>query len=130
MIYITSVDLKASGWQPTSNLSGGYAGEISNITTTGIKSISGLSISLPAGAYLMTVQFSNFTGTLQCRSLANQVIIGNGYNMSTADGTTYAMTRTNVSYTSGTPATAASWTNGSYSNAGHPGLVLAKWTVN
>lgn len=130
MIFISTVNLSSTGWQPTGNLSGGYCGEITNITTTGIKSITGLSISLSAGAYLMAVQYSNFTGTLQCRSWANQVITGNGYAAASSDGTTYAMNRTGVTYVSGTPAAAANWTNGAYGNAGHPGVVLAKWTVN
>jgi phage baseplate assembly protein gpV len=130
MIFISTVNLSSTGWQPTGNLSGGYCGEISSITTTGIKSITGLSISLSAGAYLMAVQYSNFTGTLQCRSMANQVVTGNGYALATSDGTTYAMNRTGVTYVSGTPAAAANWTNGGYGNAGHPGVVLAKWTVN
>jgi hypothetical protein len=130
MIFIVDVSLSTTGWQPTSNRSGGYCGEITSITTTGIKSITGLSISLPAGAYLIAVQFSNYTGTLQCRSMANQVITGNGYALATSDGTTYAMNRTGVTYVSGTPAAAANWTNGGYGNAGHPGMVLCKWTVN
>jgi len=130
MIFISTVNLSSTGWQPTGNLSGGYCGEITNITTTGIKSITGLSISLSAGAYLMAVQYSNFTGTLQCRSLANQVITGNGYTAATSDGTTYAMNRTGVTYVSGTPAAAANWTNAAYGSAGHPGVVWAKWTVN
>ena len=130
MIFIVDVTPSTTGWQPSANRSGGYCGEITSITTTGIKSITGLSISLPAGAYLMAVQYSNFTGTLQCRSIPNQVITGNGYCFATSDGTTYAMNRTGVTYVSGTPAAAANWTNGAYGNAGHPGVVWAKWTVN
>jgi hypothetical protein len=131
MIFIASVNLTSTGWQPTSNLSGGYLGEITfNATVTGIKSITGLTTVLPAGAYLMAVQFNNFTGTLTCRSMANQVVTGNGYALATSDGSTYAMNRTSVTYVSGTPASAANWSNGSYANAGHPGVVLAKWTVN
>jgi len=130
MIYIVDVTPSTTGWQPSANRSGGYCGEITNITTTGIKNITGLSISLPAGSYLMAVQFSNYGGTLQCRSIANQVITGNGYCFATSDGTTYAMNRSSVAYVSGTPATAANWSNGAYGNAGHPGVVWAKWTVN
>lgn len=131
MIYISEVDISsATGWQPTANLSGGYLGEITNITTTGLKTITGLSTVLPAGAYLMVVQFSNFTGTLQIRGPASQCIIGSGYAFNNADQTAYNWRRTGVTYTSGTPAAVANWSQWGGAPAGISNFVLCKWSVN
>ena len=131
MIYISEVNISgATGWQPTALLSGGYLGEITNITTTGQKTITGLSTVLPAGAYLMTVQLSNFTGTLQLRGPSSQVILGSGYAFA-SDFVPYNWRRTGVAYVSGTPAAVANW--GQWTAGAGSGLsnwVACKWTVN
>jgi hypothetical protein len=129
MIYISEVDIN-SGWQPTANLSGGYLGEITNITTTGQKTITGLSTVLPAGAYLMVIQFSNHTGTLQVRGPGVQPIIGSGY-ASASDFAAYNWRRTGVAYVSGTPAAVGNWVQWTAGpSAGISNWVSCKWTVN
>jgi len=117
MVYIENCSPNSStGWQPTSHLSGGYCGEItfSTIASPTLKSITGLSITLQPGAYLIAIQISNYTGTLGLRYLAGQVAIGGGYVFDLASGTTTAQTsfgRESVAYVSGTPATVANFTN-------------------
>jgi hypothetical protein len=131
MIYISEVNISgATGWQPTANLSGGYLGEIANITTTGQKTITGLSTVLPAGAYLMVLQLSNFTGTLQTRANPSQCIIGSGYAGATSDFTSYNWRRTGVTYTSGTPAAVGNWSQFTGAPAGISNWIYCKWTVN
>jgi len=131
MIYISEVNVSgATGWQPTANLSGGYLGEITNITTTGQKTITGLTTVLPAGAYLMVVQFSNYTGTLQISGPGSQCIIGSGYAFNSNDQSAYNWRRTGVTYTSGTPAAVANWSQFGGAPAGISNYVLCKWTVN
>lgn len=131
MIYISEVDISGStGWQPTALLSGGYLGEITNITTTGIKSITGLSTVLPAGAYLISIQLSNYTGTLAIRGPGSQCIVGSGYAFANADYSSYNWRRTGVTYVSGTPASVANWSQFTTGTQGISNWVSAKWTVN
>lgn len=111
MIYIDNCSPNSStGWQPSSHLSGGYCGEIT-ISSTGLKTITGLSISLAAGSYLIAVQTNNYTGTLTLGHYGGQVLTGNGYTINATSPTTaYSWARTGVSYTSGTPATVSNFT--------------------
>ena len=133
MIYIANASPESStGWKPTSLLSGSYCGEISNITTTGLKSITGLNITLQPGFYLMAVQVSNFTGTLQLRGQPSQVICGGGYVIGSVDGTTYSLQHTGVTYVSGTPADVGSLgnvSNGGFGGNGTAAFVLTKFTL-
>lgn len=132
MIYIDQCSPNsATEWQPTGHLSGGYCGEVANITTTGTKTITGLSISLTPGAYLMAIQISNYTGTLGLRYLAGQVFTGGGYVVDLASGTTTAQTsfgRTGITYVSGTPAAVGDFTNTTPNNlAGQGYIVMTKF---
>lgn len=127
MIYIENCSPNsATEWQPTSHLSGGYCGEIS-ITSTGQKTITGLSISLAPGAYLIAVQSNNFTGTLTLGHYGGQVLTGNGYTINATTATTaYSWARTGVAYTSGTPAAVGDFTHQSSPTA--VGLVYTVFT--
>lgn len=132
MIYIEECSPNsATEWQPTGHLSGGYCGEVANITTTGTKTITGLNISLTPGAYLIAIQISNYTGTLGLRYLAGQVFTGGGYVVDLASGTTTAQTsfgRSGITYVSGTPATVGDFTNTTPNNlAGQGYIVMTKF---
>ena len=128
MIYIENCSPNSStGWQPTGHLSGGYCGEVANITTTGTKTITGLSITLQPGAYLIAIQISNYTGTLGLRYLTGQVFTGGGYVVDLASGTTTAQTsfgRSGITYVSGTPATVGDFTNTTPNNLSGQGYIV------
>jgi len=137
MIYIDECSPNsATEWQPTGHLSGGYCGEIT-FSTTGspvLKTITGLSIVLNPGAYLIAIQISNYTGTLGLRYLAGQVFTGGGYVVDLASGTTTAQTsfgRTGITYVSGTPAAVGDFTNIVPNNlAGQGYIVMTKFAKN
>ena len=137
MVYIDNCSPNsATEWQPTSHLSGGYCGEITFSTTASpvLKTITGLSIVLNPGAYLIAIQISNYTGTLGLRYLAGQVFTGGGYVVDLASGTTTAQTsfgRTGITYVSGTPAAVGDFTNIVPNNlAGQGYIVMAKFAKN
>jgi hypothetical protein len=134
MIYIDTVNPNASTqWQPTGHLSGGYCGEITNITTTGFKSITmGTPITLTPGYYLVALQLSNYTGTLNLSSVLGRLPHASAYTLDRTSINLTASTdwtRAAVAYVSGTPAAIGNWTPANGSVAGHRNPVLMKWTV-
>lgn len=128
MIYIDNCSPNsATEWQPTSHLSGGYCGEIS-ITSTGLKTITGLNISLAPGSYLIVIQSNNFTVTaLTLGHYGGQVLTSNGYTINaTTPTTSYAWGRTGQTYVSGTPAAVTNFIN--LTSPSVPGLPYTVFT--
>jgi hypothetical protein len=132
MIYINSVTSGTSGWQPTGLVA--YAGEITNITTTGAKSITGLNITLEPGYYVIAVQISNFTGTfgISCGVGAVNASSNSVPMYSDAMGTGFTVqnlwARNAVTYTSGTPAAIANFTPSGTGASGKNFFVAMKYT--
>jgi uncharacterized membrane protein len=80
-------------------------GEITNITTTGLKSITGLSITVTPGYYYFVTQTSSYTGTLALNRIYSNPMFPAGYMQvdSTGQwGVPYIMKGSISSYTSGT----------------------------
>ena len=106
-VWIDNCDPQgATGWQPTSNMSGGYLGEFANVTTTGEKTITGLNVTVQPGYYLIAYQNSSFTGTLGVYNTPGQLSTGNGYILTGSNSYAGVLwSRSGVPYTSGVPAT-------------------------
>ena len=82
-------------------------GELTNITTTGVKTITGLNITLAAGYYYFVTQASAYTGTLAYKKFNSQMVYPAGFN--SIDNSTVSWgfstnwTINPASYVSGTP---------------------------
>jgi hypothetical protein len=143
-MYIDNVSVNSSnGWYPTSHLSGGYIGEIT-YSTTGVKTITGLSITIQPGFYLLALQTNNFiisggTSTNTLHSLLTRPTKGSPFiiNPSTTGPGSYfdlstIWERSSVTYVSGTPAAVANWNPKYYSDNGilygHSNPILLRWS--
>ena len=128
-VFFNNVD---DYWQPTTTAL--YLGEVTNITTTGNKGLTGLTGKiLPAGNYLLGLQIAPFTATafnLSVRSVLSAIPGTQVFIDNTSFGTVYFWAkRGSLSYTSGTPTVAAYTTD--FNSTGTPGfsnLVYLRWT--
>ena len=126
-VFFNNVD---NYWQPTTTAL--YLGEVTGITTTGQKSVTGLTKVLPAGNYLLGIQISSFTATsfaMGARSVLS-AIPGTQVFLDSSLGSSYFWAiRGSVSYTSGTPTVAAYTADfGSTSTPGISNQVYLRWT--
>ena len=110
-----------------------YLGEVTGITTTGLKSVTGLTgKTIAAGNYLLSFQHSSFTATSfqwGVRSVLSAIPGTQLYSAASIASLYYWGTRGGVAYTSGTQTTAAATFDfGSTGTAGIANMPYLKWT--
>jgi hypothetical protein len=134
-LWLYNTAAATTAWQPTTLVTGpgagGSLGEITNITTTGTKAITDLNLTIPAGTYLVAMQISSYTGTLNVYGIGSQVATGGAVVLTGTNFFTHQMVQTGVTYASATPPVNPAWTTGTtWAASGHPNWTVAKWTVN
>lgn len=131
--FILNVDPKSTqGWCPAPVLNvAAYLGEYTNITTTGNKAITGLSVTLQPGYYMMATQLSNYTGTLALRSMQTKLDASTISTTIDTSGTAWTIydwiLGYSVPYVSGVPGQPAAISQGATGGNGQRDLVLLKW---